>query len=215
MALSTAAIKPKKKRTAVVLGCDQCRRRKTKCDQGRPTCGPCLYAGLMECTFLLGKTPASKRKKPHSEVEILEARLENIESTYSERLSQMESLLSKVMPTPGGQDPTKDNGEGSSSSATTKQSSRAIKASAEINISMPMDLPSNDDGWTDINSPQDKLGHFDNQWNQGVSSPMIMDPSATPTLSSAKAGTSGMETPHLAFLKEESDNTPLFTPEFQ
>ncbi|KAK3834656.1 MAG: hypothetical protein JOS17DRAFT_588877 [Linnemannia elongata] len=61
MALPTSAIKPKKKRTAVVLGCDQCRRRKTKCDQARPTCGPCLYAGLMECTFLLGKTPASKR----------------------------------------------------------------------------------------------------------------------------------------------------------
>lgn len=30
MALSTSAIKPKKKRTAVVLGCDQCRRRKVK-----------------------------------------------------------------------------------------------------------------------------------------------------------------------------------------
>ncbi|KAF9899610.1 hypothetical protein BX616_002934, partial [Lobosporangium transversale] len=64
----------------------------------------------MECTFLLGKTPASKRKKqPHPGVEILEARLENIESTYSERISHMESILSKVIPT--GQ----ENEEGSSS----------------------------------------------------------------------------------------------------
>ncbi|KAG0005469.1 hypothetical protein BGZ80_005441, partial [Entomortierella chlamydospora] len=164
----------------------------------------------MECTFLLGRTPASKRKKPHSEVEILEARLETIESTYSERLSQMESLLSKVMPTPGGHDSTRDGGEGSS----RKQSSRPAKA-AGININVPVDSHSNDDGWTDINSPQDKLGHFNNQWNQNGSSSSMIDPSTTPTLSSAKAGTSGIETPHLAFLKEESENTPLFTPEFQ
>ncbi|KAF9583730.1 Transcriptional activator of fatty acid utilization, partial [Lunasporangiospora selenospora] len=70
----------------------------TKCDHAKPTCGPCLYAGLMECTFLLGKPPPPKRKKAHSEVEVLEARLKSIESAYSERLSQMETLLSKVMP---------------------------------------------------------------------------------------------------------------------
>ncbi|KAF9115711.1 Transcriptional activator of fatty acid utilization [Mortierella sp. AM989] len=63
----------------------------------------------MECTFLLGKAPAPKRKKAHSEVEILEARLETIESAYSERLSQMESLLNKVMPGAQLQDLGKTN----------------------------------------------------------------------------------------------------------
>ncbi|KAF9331867.1 Kinesin-like protein kif15 [Podila minutissima] len=38
------------------------------------------------------------RKKARSEVEILEARLESIESAYSERLKQMEDLLNRVMP---------------------------------------------------------------------------------------------------------------------
>ncbi|KAF9977344.1 hypothetical protein BGZ65_007430, partial [Modicella reniformis] len=164
----------------------------------------------MECTFLLGKTPASKRKKPHSEVEILEARLETIESTYSERLSQMESLLSKVMPTPsGGQDSVQDNGEGSSSSTSkmTVGVRQAMKGMGiNINVPMPMEMPSNDDQWIDINSPQDK-SRLDSQWDRNFASPsMTMDSLATP-----KAGNSSTGTPQLPFLKEESD--PLFTPE--
>lgn len=134
----------------------------------------------MECTFLLGKTPASKRKKPHSEVEILEARLETIESTYSERLSHMESLLSKVIPTPaGGQESVHDGGEGSSSSASkTTTSATAGRAGKGVGINtnipiMPMDMQSNDDQWIDINSPQDK-GFLDSQWDrQFASSSMV------------------------------------------
>jgi hypothetical protein len=128
----------------------------------------------MECTFLLGKTPASKRKKPHSEVEILEARLETIESTYSERLSQMESLLSKVMPTPGGQEE-----EGSSSatpntttSATTGRAMKGIGINTSIPL-MPVDMVSNDDQWIDINSPQDK-GFLDSQWDHQFTSPSMV-----------------------------------------
>lgn len=137
----------------------------------------------MECTFLLGKTPASKRKKPHSEVEILEARLENIESTYSERLSQMESLLSKVMPTPGGQEgAVQDNGEGSSSSSKAA-TNRAMKG-VGINTSVPMslDMPTNDDQWIDINSPQEK-GFLDSQWDHQFASPSMVN-----RLSSLEAG---------------------------
>ncbi|KAG0318420.1 Transcriptional activator of fatty acid utilization [Dissophora globulifera] len=158
----------------------------------------------MECTFLLGKSPASKRKKPHSEVEILEARLETIESTYSERLSQMETLLSKVMPTPGG---GQDSGEGSSTAAA-KPANRILKGTG-INTNIAMESPSNDDGWMDINSPMERLGRFDTQWTTTT-----MDPSATPTLSSIRAVGSGA-TPRLPFLKEESESTPLFTPDFQ
>ncbi|KAG0269810.1 Transcriptional activator of fatty acid utilization [Linnemannia exigua] len=210
MALPTSAIKPKKKRTAVVLGCDQCRRRKTKCDQARPTCGPCLYAGLMECTFLLGKTPASKRKKPHSEVEILEARLETIESRYSERLSQMESLLSKVMPTPDEQDPS-NNGEGSSSSQSVN---RAMKGPGINTSNLPMDMISGtDDGWADITSPQETSLQLETQWNQDFTSPsMALDTMATPTLTATMGDPT---TPRTPCRNEESQNYPLFTPELQ
>ncbi|KAF9976796.1 Transcriptional activator of fatty acid utilization [Actinomortierella ambigua] len=155
----TTVVKPKKKRAAVVLGCDQCRRRKTKCDQGRPTCGPCLYAGLMECTFLLGKSPASKRKRPHPEVEVLEARLETIESTYTERLNQMESLLSKVMPSGEGTD-AKAKGKESKAAPIHTQfqpSSRqqGHQQGASSSSGMTMDSHA-DDAWSDINTPQEK-----------------------------------------------------------
>ncbi|KAG0047304.1 hypothetical protein BGZ83_007634 [Gryganskiella cystojenkinii] len=132
MSESIADIQAKKKKTPPAIGCDQCRRRKTKCDQASPTCGPCLYAGLMECTFLLGKTVAPRRKKSqkaqqpktnNSEVEILQSRLETIESAYSERLSQMEQLLNRVMPAQS------QVVAGSSNNATGNSKPEAVSAS--------------------------------------------------------------------------------------
>ena len=128
----------------------------------------------MECTFLLGKTPASKRKKPHSEVEILEARLETIESRYSERLSQMESLLSKVMPA-DGQDPNSTgNGEGSSSAS--QPVNRAMKGPGINTSNLPMDMVSGtDDGWADITSPQETSLHLETQWDREFTSPSMVN----------------------------------------
>ncbi|KAG0227215.1 Transcriptional activator of fatty acid utilization [Actinomortierella wolfii] len=180
-----SVVKPKKKRAAVVLGCDQCRRRKTKCDQGRPTCGPCLYAGLMECTFLLGKSPASKRKRPHPEVEVLEARLETIESTYSERLSQMESLLSKVMPSGEGTD-AKAKGKDLKSvpahlhlQPPLQGQQQGHQHGASSSSGMTVDSHT-DDGWSDINTPQDKPKSY-LEWEH---TPTLADETAmTPLLS--------------------------------
>lgn len=163
---------------------------------------------------MLGKTPASKRKKPHSEVEILEARLETIESRYSERLSQMESLLSKVMPT-DGQDPNSTgNGEGSSSSAS-QPANRAMKGPGIDTSNLPMDMVSGtDDGWADITSPQETSLHLETQWDREFTSPsMALDTMGTPTLTTTMGG--DPTTPRTPFLKEESQNYPLFTPEFQ
>ena len=127
----------------------------------------------MECTFLLGKTPASKRKKPHSEVEILEARLETIESRYSERLSQMESLLSKVMPT-DGQDPN-GNGEGTSSSVPSQTINRAMKGPGINTSDLPLDIaPGTDDGWADITSPQETTLQIETQWDREFTSPSMV-----------------------------------------
>jgi len=123
----------------------------------------------MECTFLLGKTPASKRKKPHSEVEILEARLETIESKYTERLNQMENLLSKVMP--GQSDPSQpEAGTSSSSSGPSKPSKIRLQPVDGITINSPMDA---DDGWTDMNSPQERQLRYDH-WDQNITSPTMV-----------------------------------------
>ncbi|KAG0203489.1 hypothetical protein BGX28_004242 [Mortierella sp. GBA30] len=159
----------------------------------------------MECTFLLGKTPASKRKKPHSEVEILEARLETIESTYSERLSQMESLLSKVMP---GQDNKKDNGEGSSN--PSRPVNRAMKGPG-ISTSAAVDMISNDDGWTDITSPQDQ-NRYGQLWDQHITSPMMSAKSLkSPVSSIAQSFASATEPTYGESDDDEGDMSELAT----
>ncbi|KAG0017880.1 Transcriptional activator of fatty acid utilization [Podila clonocystis] len=163
----------------------------------------------MECTFLLGKTPASKRKKPTSEVEVLEARLETIESKYSERLRTMETLLSKVMPTPGGQDATK---EGSSISVSASGSGSGSSSMGPQGMMIDT-YTNNDDGWQDINSPLEKPSPYIPNWDRTFD--MAVDPS-TPTLSAAMA-TPTIGTPLQKPIKEETmdTNIPLFTPEFQ
>jgi hypothetical protein len=126
----------------------------------------------MECTFLLGKTPASKRKKPTSEVEVLEARLETIESKYSERLRTMETLLSKVMPTPGGQDAAK---EGSSISVPASGSGSGSGSSSKGTQGMMIDTyTNNDDGWQDINSPLEKPSTYIPNWDRNFDMVMIL-----------------------------------------
>lgn len=123
----------------------------------------------MECTFLLGKTPASKRKKPTSEVEVLEARLETIESKYSERLRTMETLLSKVMPTPGGQDTTKGDQGASASGSSVAVSSIGTQG-------MMIDAyTNNDDGWQDINSPLEKPSPYIPNWDRNFDMVMLID----------------------------------------
>ncbi|KAF9431523.1 Transcriptional activator of fatty acid utilization [Entomortierella beljakovae] len=165
------AVKPKKTKTAIVLGCDQCRRRKTKCDQARPTCGPCLHAGLMECTFLLGKAPPPKRKKAHSEVEILEARLETIESAYSERLSQMESLLNRVMPEGQFQDLMR-SGTGLSTTITTAAPTGLTTGSNERQET----ISTNDGDWRDTESSPEGSRLLDSSLDQHAISDVASAP---------------------------------------
>lgn len=129
----------------------------------------------MECTFLLGKTPASKRKKPTSEVEVLEARLETIESKYSERLRTMETLLSKVMPTPGGQDTTKNDRGATSGSGSGSGSSAAVVSSIGTQGMMIDTYTNNDDGWQDINSPLEKSSPYIPNWDRNFDMVMLID----------------------------------------
>ncbi|KAG0214800.1 Transcriptional activator of fatty acid utilization [Mortierella sp. GBA30] len=181
----------------------------TKCDQARPTCGPCVYAGLMECTFLMGKTPVPKRKKAHTEVEILEARLETIESAYSERLSQMESLLNKVMPGVNVQERIKE-GVGSS----VAHGSAAPGTSITVSRSQPRQntASTNESDWADIDSPQEGTQPLVSDSEQCASNTLgIKDRSAVSLFTPELCIVSTIDTPSQQCLKEEDYDKELFT----
>ncbi|KAF8946215.1 hypothetical protein BGZ47_001037 [Haplosporangium gracile] len=187
MDISTDPQKPKKKKSSGILGCDQCRRRKTKCDQAKPTCGPCIHAGLMECTSVLGKPPPPKRKKAQTEVGILEARLESIESAYSERLRHMESLLNKVLPASQVQELIHGNlGSGpSSDQATTTIKSKEATSTRFQRQGPPGGVISTDSDFADIDSPKESSLSFVPSLDQGSASARTPDPSVVPSCSRA------------------------------
>ncbi|KAF9335983.1 Kinesin-like protein kif15, partial [Linnemannia elongata] len=189
MDISADPQKPKKKKSSGILGCDQCRRRKTKCDQAKPTCGPCIHAGLMECTSLLGKPPPPKRKKAQTEVGILEARLESIESAYSERLRHMESLLNKVLPASQVQELIHGNLGSSSSSVQATTTTTTIKAKETTSTPFQQQglaggtVISTDSDLANINSPKDNVLSFVPNLDQGSSLARMPDPTAVPSYS--------------------------------
>ncbi|KAH7156707.1 hypothetical protein EDB81DRAFT_398435 [Dactylonectria macrodidyma] len=72
LALNATTESPKTKRIAVDVACDDCRRRKAKCDSVRPICGHCLKRKA-KCIYRANRTsdtPADlKRKHNHLELE--------------------------------------------------------------------------------------------------------------------------------------------------
>ncbi|KAF7551079.1 hypothetical protein G7046_g7820 [Stylonectria norvegica] len=55
--------KPEKKRRRPALSCEQCRRRKIRCDRGLP-CANCVRSKISPCTYAPTHIPASRGKKP-------------------------------------------------------------------------------------------------------------------------------------------------------
>ncbi|XEV04549.1 hypothetical protein FSHL1_009836 [Fusarium sambucinum] len=49
----------RKRRQAVTIACNNCKKRKTKCDSHRPRCGPCLHRDL-NCEFADKEDPTSR-----------------------------------------------------------------------------------------------------------------------------------------------------------
>lgn len=54
--------KPEKKRRRPALSCEQCRRRKIRCDRGLP-CVNCIKSKISPCTYAPTHTPASRTRK--------------------------------------------------------------------------------------------------------------------------------------------------------
>jgi hypothetical protein len=52
-----------KKRRRPALACEQCRRRKVRCDRNSP-CGTCVKAKSSACTFALNPLPSSRHSVP-------------------------------------------------------------------------------------------------------------------------------------------------------
>lgn len=54
--------KPQKKRRRPALACEQCRRRKVRCDRNIP-CSHCIKSNITDCSYVPTHIPASKNKK--------------------------------------------------------------------------------------------------------------------------------------------------------
>lgn len=61
-----AVAKPEKKRRRPALSCEQCRKRKIRCDRGLP-CVNCVKSKITPCTYAPTHIPASRVKKTASQ----------------------------------------------------------------------------------------------------------------------------------------------------
>lgn len=127
----------------------------------------------MECTSLLGKPPPPKRKKAQTEVGILEARLESIESAYSERLRHMELLLNKVLPASQVQELIHGNLGSSSDQATTTKSKETTSTHSKRQGPSTGVVVSTDSDFADIDSPKENALSFVPNLDQGSASARV------------------------------------------
>ncbi|KAK6532667.1 hypothetical protein TWF281_006846 [Arthrobotrys megalospora] len=76
-------------RTRMLLACDRCRQRKTRCDSNLPSCNSCLQAGV-PCMTAERDRPlrASTRSLPRDYVERLQTQVNDLESQYGALLQQ-------------------------------------------------------------------------------------------------------------------------------
>ncbi|KAH8898254.1 hypothetical protein GQ53DRAFT_837208 [Thozetella sp. PMI_491] len=85
------------------LVCQQCKRRKTKCDKDSP-CGACRAAGLNCRAVQRARLPRGRSGKARGKNEVLEARISKIEELMSRHQEAQETL---ARATTGDQDPAR------------------------------------------------------------------------------------------------------------
>ncbi|KAK6343120.1 hypothetical protein TWF718_008493 [Orbilia javanica] len=82
-------------RTRMLLACDRCRQRKTRCDTNLPSCNACLQAGV-PCMTAERDRPlrASTRTLPRDYVERLQSQVGDLEAQYQALLQQESNITS-------------------------------------------------------------------------------------------------------------------------
>ncbi|KAK6505828.1 hypothetical protein TWF481_007719 [Arthrobotrys musiformis] len=80
-------------RTRMLLACDRCRQRKTRCDNNLPSCNACLQAGV-PCMTAERDRPlrASTRTLPRDYVERLQNQVDDLEVQYQTLLEQESTI---------------------------------------------------------------------------------------------------------------------------
>lgn len=90
----------KKKRRRQALSCNECKRRKIKCDRAQP-CGPCTRRGEQSKCQWRTLEPVDKYVS-RAEYDELKARSKAEYDELKARLDQLESMVSRLFPPPGG-----------------------------------------------------------------------------------------------------------------
>ncbi|KAJ5921689.1 hypothetical protein N7454_009163 [Penicillium verhagenii] len=84
------------------LACEECRRRKARCDRGRPQCGICADAGR-ECVFVDKRAPRGPKK---GQLKDLRSRVGPPIAEIEQRLISQDRPLDDGMSTPELEDPS-------------------------------------------------------------------------------------------------------------
>ncbi|KAL6860643.1 hypothetical protein ACO1O0_004671 [Amphichorda felina] len=114
---------PEKKRRRPALACEQCRRRKIRCDRNVP-CSQCLRSKTASCSYAPTHTPASWTRRSHKKPALAPA-------------GQQPPIASA--PSVGA-----SSGDGSGPSSVAKDASASASGSVSTSVSVP-DAPDNVD----------------------------------------------------------------------
>ncbi|KAK6336109.1 hypothetical protein TWF696_001677 [Orbilia brochopaga] len=91
---STASGSNHPQRTRLLLACDRCRSRKSKCDRNVPSCTSCLVAGVPCMTAERDRFLSTEgRHVPRGYIEDLEKQVQDLETQYRQILTQTSSNM--------------------------------------------------------------------------------------------------------------------------
>ncbi|KAK9371423.1 fungal-specific transcription factor domain-containing protein [Lipomyces kononenkoae] len=136
--LHAASSNLRQRRKHISKACDECRRRRAKCDGRRPSCMRCL-SHTIDCNYRAeedGRRPASK-----AYVELLRSRIDILERTLRSQGIDVDASVTKIVSSTSCGQPGHDRRAGTSSSNFEE-----LCASFEGALSLDTSLNYDDDG---------------------------------------------------------------------
>ncbi|KAF2150173.1 hypothetical protein K461DRAFT_270689 [Myriangium duriaei CBS 260.36] len=88
---------PDRQSTAVKLSCEECRRRKTKCDKESP-CTACKYAGLACTAIQRARLPRGRHARPRDRNTVLHSRVTQLEGLVKQLEAHLHSDVQEHSP---------------------------------------------------------------------------------------------------------------------